>query len=177
MTCIIGLVDKGNVYIGGDSAGVSGLSVSIRADEKVFFNGPFLMGFTSSFRMGQLLRFKFDPPKQTASVDDYKYMVTDFMDAVRKCFCDNGFGKTDEGGTFLVGYKSKLYCVEADYQVGIQVKNYAAVGCGRDLALGSMYSTPTKKAEDRITLALTAASAFNAGVAPPYLIHKLPKGK
>jgi hypothetical protein len=38
MTCIVGLVDKGDVYIGGDSAGVAGLSLSIRADEKVFGN-------------------------------------------------------------------------------------------------------------------------------------------
>lgn len=51
MTAIVGLVEKGNVYIGGDSAGVAGLSISIRGDEKVFKVGPFIMGFTSSFRM------------------------------------------------------------------------------------------------------------------------------
>lgn len=86
MTVIVGLVNKGDVYIGGDSAGVAGLDITIRADEKVFTNGPFLMGFTTSFRMGQLLRYKFDPPKQTVNTDDMKYMVTDFIDATRKCF-------------------------------------------------------------------------------------------
>ncbi len=121
MTCIIGLVHDGNVYIGGDSAGVSGLSVSIRADEKVFSNGPFIMGFTTSFRMGQLLRYKFDPPQQTSNQSDMQYMVTSFIDAARACFSANGFGDKDatEGGTFLVGYKGKLYNIGSDYQVGI----------------------------------------------------------
>lgn len=175
MTCIVGLEEKDAVYIGGDSAGVSGLSVSIRADEKVFTNGPFVMGFTTSFRMGQLLRFKLDPPKQTVSTDDYKYMVTDFIDAVRKCFTDNGFGTTSAGGTFLVGYNGKLYTIHSDFQVGIPSIAYAAVGCGSDLALGAMYALPDKKPEQRIKAALNAASTFSGGVAPPYVIMKLPK--
>ena len=64
MTCIVGLVHEGTVFIGGDSAGVAGLSLVVRADEKVFRNGDFLMDFTTSFRMGQLLRYNPDsPPK------------------------------------------------------------------------------------------------------------------
>ena len=35
MTCIVGLVHEGVVYIGGDSAGVGGMSLTVRADEKV----------------------------------------------------------------------------------------------------------------------------------------------
>src|SRR5271166_2425691 len=106
MTAIVGLVDNGDVYIGGDSAGVAGLSLSIRSDEKVFGNGPFLCGFTSSFRMGQLLRYKFSPPAQTVHQNDMEYMVTSFIDACRQCFSANGYGdeKATVGGTFLVGY-------------------------------------------------------------------------
>jgi ATP-dependent protease HslVU (ClpYQ) peptidase subunit len=182
MTCIVAIEEKGNVYIGGDSAGVSGLSVQIRADEKVFENGCFIMGFTSSFRMGQLLRYKFDPPKQTVNQSDMKYMVSDFVDAVRACFEKNGFGKVskgsdNEGGTFLVGYNGSLYCIEGDFQVAQLHNKYAAVGCGRDLALGSLYSTEGKAPEFRIKKALEAASAFSAGVAPPFVIVKQLKKK
>lgn len=178
MTCIIGLVDKGNVYIGGDSAGVAGLSLSIRKDEKVFANGPFIFGFTTSFRMGQLLRYKFDPPKQTVNQDDITYMVTDFVDAIRKCFTDNGFGKmidktTNEGGSFLVGYQGNLYTIESDFQVAMQAQGFDSVGCGSDIALGAMYAAKTKKPTERITIALEAASTFSAGVAPPFKIIKL----
>lgn len=176
MTCIVGLVDNGSVYIGGDSAGVAGLSISIRSDEKVFQNGPFIMGFTTSFRMGQLLRYKFDPPQQTVGQTDMQYMVTDFIDGVRRCFAANGFGDKDatSGGTFLVGYKGKLYVIQSDYQVGIPSELYDAVGCGTDLALGSLFSTQESdlNAEERVIMALKAATAFSAGVAPPFLLVK-----
>jgi ATP-dependent protease HslVU (ClpYQ) peptidase subunit len=175
MTCIVGLVDKGDVYIGGDSAGVSGLSISIRADEKVFGNGPFVMGFTTSFRMGQLLRYKFSPPAQTVHQNDMEYMVTGFIDAARLCFSTNGFGDKDGtvGGTFLVGYKGSLYTIEGDYQVGKSQGAFDAVGCGSDLALGSLYSTEGLPAEKRVNIALAAAATFSAGVAPPFTILRL----
>ena len=172
MTCIVGLVDKGNIYIGGDSAGVAGLSVTVRADEKVFINGPFIMGFTTSFRMGQLLRYKLNPPKQTVGTDDMKYMVTDFVDAVAKCFSDNGYGSKSSGGNFLVGYNNKLYCIDNDFQVGISSQPFHAVGCGADLALGAMYVSKDKKPEERIRAALEASAAFNGGVVAPFLILK-----
>lgn len=175
MTCIVGLVDKGDVYIGGDSAGVAGLSLAIRADEKVFGNGPFVMGFTSSFRMGQLLRYKFSPPAQTVYQTDMEYMVTTFIDTARQCFSANGFGDKEAtvGGTFLVGYKGKLYTVEGDYQVGIPATTYDAVGCGSDLALGAMFASKGMAPIERIEMALSAASTFSAGVAPPFTILKL----
>jgi hypothetical protein len=175
MTCVIGLIDKGDVYIGADSAGIAGLSLTIRADEKVFGNGQFIMGFTSSFRMGQLLRYKFDPPTQIEGQDDMHYMVTSFVDACRQCFSRNGFGDKEatEGGTFLVGYKGKLYTIGADYQVGIPSATYDAVGCGSDLALGAMFATEKMPPGDRIRTALEAASKFSAGVEPPFKILRL----
>jgi hypothetical protein len=165
--------------MGGDSAGVAGLGLHIRSDEKVFFNGDFLIGFTSSFRMGQLLRFKFEPPKQNKNQEDYQYMVTDFIDAVRQCFSDNGMEKSRDGivtgGTYLVGYKEELYYVYEDYQVGLLADKFGAVGCGDDIALGSLYSTALINIapEQRIQVALEAAERFSAGVRGPFTILKL----
>jgi len=97
MTCIVGFIDKNNdVYIGGDSAGVSGLEIHERKDVKVFHTGNFLIGYTSSYRMGQLLRFKLKVEDQKPSQSDYEYMCTNFIDAVRKCLkLDNGFDLDD----------------------------------------------------------------------------------
>jgi ATP-dependent protease HslVU (ClpYQ) peptidase subunit len=175
MTCIVGLVHNGDVYIGGDSAGVAGLSITIRSDEKVFGNGPFIMGFTTSFRMGQLLRYKLSPPAQTVHQGDMEYMVTSFIDACRTCFSQNGFGDKDAsvGGNFLVGYHGKLYNIEGDYQVGVPKLPFDAVGCGSDLALGAMFATEGMSPEKRINAALSAAASFSAGVAPPFTILKL----
>lgn len=49
MTCIVGYFDKKTkkVTIGGDSAGVSGLHITIRKDPKVFRVGEFIIGCTA----------------------------------------------------------------------------------------------------------------------------------
>lgn len=177
MTVIVGLVENGTVYMGGDSAGVAGLSITVRSDEKVFNNGSFLIGITSSFRMRDILRYKFDPPKQTDKQDDLEYMVTDFIDAVRDAFGKNGFGSTQEkspnsGGQFMVGYKGKLYVVHSDFQVGIPTLGYDSVGCGSDIALGAMHATTGKNPEERVNSALSAAAEFSGGVCAPFVIIK-----
>lgn len=173
MTVIVGFTDGKTVYIGGDSAGVSGWDMMIRNDEKVFVNNGFIMGFTSSFRMGQILRYGFMPPSITGN-DLYQYMVTDFIDAVRKCLKEGGYVKTeggrDDGGTFLVGYQGRLFRIESDFQVGEARTHYDAVGCGDMAALGSMFTSTGKPPRERIETALKAAECFSAGVRGPFTI-------
>lgn len=146
----------------------------MRADEKVFTRGSMAFGFTSSFRMGQLLRYSHmdlaTPP--TDGVDEW--MVTTFIPAVRSCLKKGGYAKTDNGvetgGTFLVGVSGRLYCVESDYQVGRAADGFAAVGCGSDIALGAMYATHCHRdADHRVRLALEAAERHSAGVRGPFL--------
>jgi len=185
MTCIVGLEhDNGMVSIGGDSAGVNGsLDIRIRTDEKVFINGPMIFGFTSSFRMGQLLRYSLTIPEQLGSEkDDYKYMCTQFIDAVRKCLKDGGYATVkngvDEGGFFLVGYRGKLYRVESDFQVGKSLTTFDACGCGESYALGAMAAgDAARSAKERIERALEIALKFSAGVAPPFFMLTSGEGK
>ncbi|AVX04326.1 hypothetical protein MXMO3_01801 [Maritalea myrionectae] len=172
MTCIVGLVENGDIYIGGDSAGVSGSLMTVRKDPKVCRVGDFIIGFTSSFRMGQLLAHSFEPPKHYDETDLYDYMVTSFVDAVRDCLKRGGFARVDssaeEGGTFLVGYKGRLFEIESDYQVGEALSGYAACGCGREVALGALFATNGQKPKDRIKTALEAAASLNAYVRAPF---------
>lgn len=179
MTCIVGLVcpKKNKVYIGGDSAGITGMSIQIRSDEKVFRNGPFIMGFTTSFRMGQLLHYSFDPPKHPKSINDMSFMVRNFIPAVKKCFKDGGYLITQDsqehGGEFLVGYKGQLYKIDSDYQVGKLHDNIASVGCGSELALGAMYALAHLYPKERILKTLEITTHLNAGVRPPFVIEEL----
>ena len=171
MTAIVGLIGKDKtIYIGGDSACVAGLSITVRKDPKVFINGPFIMGFTSSFRMGHLLHHSFKPPKQSKKISDIKYMNTKFINAIKKCFEDGGY---NSGGKFLVGYNGKLYKIDNDFQVGIPMAKFDACGCGEDLCLGSMYSTSELSPNKRIKMALKAAQQFSGGVRKPFIIKSL----
>jgi ATP-dependent protease HslVU (ClpYQ) peptidase subunit len=183
MTCIVGLEQDGVVYIGGDAAGTdTNYNVVCRQDEKVFLSsgGKMIMGFTTSFRMGQLLRYSFEPPKKSKNKTDMEYLVTDVMDSIRKVFSNKGFMKEknpDCGGTFLLGYRKKLYTIESDFQVEASYNNYSACGSGYGYALGSMFSTPSMSPMERIKLALEAATHHNAAVRPPYTILSLGKAK
>lgn len=171
MTCIVGMKDNGKVYIGGDSLGVGGYSKTLRSDAKVFQNGDMIFGYTSSFRMGQILRYSFTPPERSVTVtDDMQYLVNNFIPSLITAYKSGQYlTKKDDaavGGTFLLGYRGNLYQVESDFQVGIPTLGYDACGCGGDIALGCMYAvkdlplTP----EEKITKCLEAASAHSAGV-------------
>lgn len=172
MTCIVGVTDGTTVTIGGDSAGSDGWLVQVRSDLKVFQAGAYLMGFTTSFRMGQLLRYSLQVSEpDTWDVD--RFMATTFIDAVRECLKSGGFGKTesgrDTGGQFLVGIHGRLYIVDSDYQIGHTVAGYAAVGSGYLVALGSLHSTDGQgSAQQRVLAALTAAADLTDGVRPPF---------
>jgi len=179
VTCIVGLVDGNNIWMGGDSAGVGGHDLRIRKDVKIFkINDRFLFGYTSSFRMGQLLRFGFTPPEQSQKRGNYEYMCTDFIDSVRKRFKDGGYSlikdNREEGGFFLVGYKGNLYQIEGDFQVGECADDFDSVGCGSSYALGALYITrKNKNPRDRILQALETAEYFSTGVKRPFVIEKL----
>lgn len=177
MTCIVGFVEGSQVWIGGDSASVGGYDLTVRADQKVFRNGPMIFGFTSSFRMGQLLRYALTVPDHDPRVDVEKYMATTFIDAVRECLKTHGFATKDkeveQGGTFLVGYNGWLFRIDDDYQVGIPADGFAAVGCGGEAARGALFATPELKGRERAELALKAAERCSAGVRGPFNIEVL----
>ena len=177
MTCIVGVVENNKVYIGGDSAGIAGYNLTVRKDKKVFRNGDFIVGGTSSFRMIQLLRYAFEPPHYDENTDLEKYMATTFVDSVRERFKRGGYAQVESqqesGGHFLIGFRGWLFRVEADYQVGEALSSYDAVGCGADIALGCLYATPDMQSHKRIELALRAAEAHNAGVRAPFSIEHL----
>ena len=180
MTCIVGIVDKVNkkVYIGGDAAGSDGFTKSIRTAPKVFKlqNGKFIFGYTSSFRMGQVIQYKFKPPDHLKKLNVVAYMVTLFIDELRKCLKDNGYSKIDNnverGGTFLVGYKGRLFCIQGDYQVSEVQCGYDACGSGEYHALGSMRTTAKLNWNCKVKLknAMEAAQANIVTVQGPFTI-------
>jgi ATP-dependent protease HslVU (ClpYQ) peptidase subunit len=183
MTCIVSIKEGNKTYIGGDSAAVAGLSVSVRNDSKVFRNKQMLIGFAGSFRMGQIVRFAFKPPKYEKEKDIYEYMCVDVMKSLQKAFEKNGFNgenkksEKETAGQMLIAYKGQLYEIDVDYQVGIPAEKYSSIGCGSDLALGALYALDAANSdltpEQKITIALDAACKFNGGVLPPYNIMSI----
>lgn len=182
MTCIVAVVEDGRVVMGADSAGSDLYTIRSRKDPKIHQVGPFLFGFTSSFRMGQLLGYAFKEPDRDPRVSTDKFMVTTFIDAVRSCLKVGGYAQlsnnVESGGVFLVGYEGRIFRIDSDYQVGESVLLYEAVGCGAEHACAAMYATQKFAddglitASDRVILALKAAEEFSCGVRGPFLIKE-----
>jgi ATP-dependent protease HslVU (ClpYQ) peptidase subunit len=175
VTCIVGIEHADGVTIGADSASSNGWIRTSRTDSKLFRLGEYLIGYTSSWRMGQLLRYQLDvAAPDTWDLD--RWMATRFTDAVRATLKAGGFATAHEGaekgGTFLVGVRGRLYSVFDDYQVGHAAECHDAVGSGGALALGSLHTTRSQPDPmARARAALEAAAYYSTTVAPPFTIE------
>jgi len=146
MTCVAGIMMDGQVVMAADRAAVSGTTNMARKGAKIFRKGDFLIGFTSSFRMGDVLEHVLTIPRANEPGMDFnmKYMVLEFVPAVKAVFKDAGYNRcendVDSAGTFPVGVRGQLYEIDEDYQVGQSLSGYHALGSGRDYALGAMHA-------------------------------------
>lgn len=176
MTCVVAVLDKKYLYMGGDSAFTAGwYDLDVFQAEKVFMRGEAMIGVAGSPRAANLLRytFEFPPPSR----DLMAYMATDFVNSVRECFKAGGYAAKEnevEGHTsnMLIGIRGRLFKYDFDYQVQ-EVKDYTAIGSGERVALGALFATRGKPALTRIKTALLAAEQFNAAVRGPFSVLKL----
>ena len=172
MTCIIALEYEGKVWMGGDSAITSGWNIQLTANPKIFKLGYFVIGYTSSFRMGQLLQYDLEIPENTEDNDDIRYLVTKFIPAVRDCLKNGGYtqieNNREEGGFFLVGYRGKAYKIADDFQITRMANGFVAVGSGESYALGALAAMKIDDPEKAVRLALEVAETFSNGVHSPF---------
>ncbi|MDR6218231.1 hypothetical protein [Deinococcus soli (ex Cha et al. 2016)] len=145
MTVCVGLIHQGAVYLGADSMGSNTISCEIREDRKVFARGDFILAGAGSFRMIQLLRYKFTPPARDPERDVMEYLVTDFIDALRNAYKAAGFSEAHHGvesqnGLFLVGHVGRLFAIPNDFQVAELTIAFNAIGSGGRVAMGALHA-------------------------------------
>ena len=180
MTCIVAVTDGERVVMGGDSAATAGTELMLRSDPKVFRSGEYVVGFTSSFRMGQILRFGAilpQPPQEASGEELERFLVTELVEAVRDAFEARGFGKrvrtpvektgySEEGqawgGLFLLGVRGRIFQIRQDFQVAVPRTPYSAIGRGATAALGALHALAADK---ELTLAQRAERALWAAQA------------
>lgn len=169
MTIVVGIEHEGSVYLGCDSQGSAGWEKIDRKDPKVFTAHGIGYGFTSSYRMGQILRFhSTEVLSSIRKSDPYRYVVTCLVPMYREILGEHGYKTTkdgeERGGTFLIAVDGHLYTIENDFQVSESSADYAAVGCGFAYALGHLYATQINVApEDRLLQSIAAAVNFSNG--------------
>ncbi|RWX70454.1 hypothetical protein EN780_03405 [Mesorhizobium sp. M4B.F.Ca.ET.089.01.1.1] len=160
MTCIVGLIDDGAVYMGGDSAAILDSNVEVRQNRKVFRKGAYLIGYAGSYRVGQLIEHTLELDSPQGAL--LKHMITHVAEKIREIS-----GK--ESAEVLIGCLGRLFKFSSDFSVA-EYKRYAAIGQADQCALGSLFDgrgDPTK----RVLRALGAAQEHNAAVRAPFYVE------
>lgn len=186
MTCIVGWSENNKVTLSCDSRGSNGHKYVTRKDSKIFEVGDFVFGFTSSYRMGQIIKYHFNPPTRKEGVSDEQYLHVDILEHIIKILTDRGYNRVNNnevtGGFFIIGWHGKLYEVECDYQIAQFHTKYAAVGCGEDYAKSCLWTLEQTKSKlsvkERLEMAIRCAASQNSGVDDNILfIEKTWEGK
>lgn len=177
MTCIIGIAEHGKVWIGGDSAGVSGWNIN-PIGKKVFRSGEFLIGVTGNLRATQVLQYRLHIETKADLESEDCYMATVFSDEVRSLFLANALMKKDNevekhDSAFLVGYKGRLYTVDSDMSVVAMPEQFDFVGCANGLARGAFVALDHLQPFERIKRTLEIVARYNIGVDGPFQIEVL----
>ncbi len=178
MTCVVALEDNGSIWMGADSASYREDEVLIRQDEKVFKNGEFLIGFSGSFRIGQLLRWSLRPPKFLNNKAHMEYLVCDFVECLRNLLDTKGVLFKEETGDahdseIVLGFKGNIYVIEADFNVSSLRQKFAVSGSGFAYALGAMnvlYHDISLTPKQKIERALAVAGEYSPSVKSPFVV-------
>lgn len=150
MTCIVAVVEGepgpgATVLMAADSGSADGWMAMPMETPKLFRNGPALIGCTSSWRFIDLMHHALDVPAvepTLSSAETYRYMVRDFVPAVRKCLTDAGWSEKknnrDMSGVALIAVNGCLFWLGEDFSVTMPATRYCAVGSGYLVAIGAL---------------------------------------
>lgn len=177
MTCVVGWITKNDVIIGADTAGCRDDDFLVsRLDEKVFISGPMIIGYSNSFRLGQLLKYNLITPEHPTSMEAFEYMVSKFIPAVKEALDKNQYPSSSLDGELLVGYDGQLFHIGSGLEVGQPQTAYYAIGSGSIPAIGAMtvlYEQPRQLTDElSVKLALETAERWNVSVRGPFVIMR-----
>lgn len=181
MTCIVGLCYNNTVYMGADSAGVSDNGdLVIQATPKIFKVADMLIGVSGSMRWGQVIRHylagSFERYQKAPYIIEVASALAALADAHKATL---GSNPLQVDATTLIGWQGKLYVITSDFAVIESVHPYAAIGSGKNIALGAMMALDTIAAGDPssgwdwLRISLRAAEAFESSVRGPFVFEEL----
>jgi ATP-dependent protease HslVU (ClpYQ) peptidase subunit len=143
MTVIAAYDDGERYWIASDSMGTAG-DTMYETGSKLITRGNYIIGFSRSYRVADIIRECTDLPDRLLSVRDLRKL----RDAIKtKITQDDLVGKYDDKPTdqhpvdIVLISPTGIYTVEGDYQIHkIPHGGYIATGSGTDIALGALFA-------------------------------------
>jgi len=172
MSTVIGIVKNGKVWMGADSYATTNDGERRRIIcNKIFTNGPYLIGYIGSVRTGQVVM----PPQFEApeNVFDFPDMLMDHFKE-KGCLATNSEDQTSFLlSNFIIGTPDgKLYELLVDFQMN-EIEDFTSIGSGSAHALGSLYTSRKWKDQGkRILTALEIAAEYDVSTGPPFIVEE-----
>lgn len=179
MTTIVGLVHAGRIYMGGDSCVTEGDSIWLQGQPKVFALGPVLVGIFGSGSFESAMRsitWQRPPDGEGWLRDELPARVREVVEAqVPEDGSDADTRPRHESGA-MIGYRGKLWYLEASGALCPYAGTWAAAGSGADPARAVLRYTASRTVRkalaltprDRLAAALEAAEALTANTRRPF---------
>lgn len=171
MTCIVGIAKGGKVWMGGDGEQQTNVKHCDRMP-KVARVGQTLIGCAGLMRIKQIVHTAFLPPRFDGEIDQLPHWMSSiFVPELQQAIEANIAKRVeDEAWGLLVGLHGHLFSIDCSYYVGMPDLQYDAVGSGSEVALGALYAARNAKPEQRVRIALEAASKHAVAVGEPYTV-------
>jgi ATP-dependent protease HslVU (ClpYQ) peptidase subunit len=182
MTCIAAAIDQdGAIFMGSDAVASRDSAIRLGSRSKIFERDGFLMGSSGTLRLGQILEFLFEPPAVETNLDGY---IVRFSNALRESVrehggeCETDAKTTEANGSFIVGIRGRLFCIDGGYGAFSPLAPYCAIGCADQEALAAMFTVvslfpDSYSAEQVVRRGLEAAAELDVNIRPPFTILKL----
>lgn len=185
MTCIVVLKEKDKIYLGGDSfcGDEDGIAYDRVIQPKVFTRGEFHFAFCGDFRVFNIIRYEFKPPRPGKNIKDiHEWLVIKFIPELRKAFETSGYKKKhddvetfgDEDTDIMVVIRGRMFIIYSDFST-FEVRHYYSIGAGAHFALGAIHTISDMNIppRERVERALKAADHWSNLVCEPYHIIEI----
>lgn len=161
MTCIVGISDGKNVYMGADRGASDDVTIVSLSQPKVKVKGDWIYGYSGSLGNGQLFDL-IDLPPVAKDEDPFKILRLDIVEELKSIIESHGSDKDENATDFLIGCKGRLFEMSTS-DWGVLEVTEVAIGSGGNFALGSLHTTynipiPIR---ERIEHALGAAITYS----------------
>jgi hypothetical protein len=188
MTCIVGIVDESAdcVWMASDSGSwnTADETTDLVPYTKLFGTGneavPIVVGFTGNLRMCQVLQHAVLPhitevPWHDSVIE--RWVVLTFRSLVHDAFVEHDVLKDGEPfhmehSGFMLAIGKRLFSVSEKFEVVAALRGYEAMGSGRLLALGSVFTsniTEPPSPQMKLYRALSAAKEHLPEIKEPFL--------
>lgn len=163
MTCIVALKYKDIIYMGGERGASDEETIMPLSTPKIWKSGPYVFGYAGTLD-GERMRYNFKPTAPSPQVKDLdKFMQTNFIKQLREFYNEWWVDTTKDGDLgLIIGIYGNIYEHNAvDMSLSKFSGDYVAIGSGSNFAYGSLFSTESLSARQRVYKAVESAVAFS----------------